>query len=167
MNKNELFRAINKCSPDVVERLITHWGTLQLSEYLSDLLGAVRSGARPEFTDDVIHALTSLGAEHDREFPQYAIQTETVSAGQLEQIEYFKTINSRFPRIGRRLTSSWGHSTFTAYVNELLNDTRAGRQGFPEAVMLALFKLMEEHDKAFPQYVIKVSDLWSVDNKLF
>ena len=33
--------------------------------------------------------------------------------------------------------------------------------------MLALFKLSEEHDKEFPQYVLKITDIWSLTNKIY
>jgi len=49
----------------------------------------------------------------------------------------------------------------------LINDKRDGRrQGFPEDVMVALFRLMQEHDKQFPQFVLKITDIWSLTNKM-
>ena len=166
-SKNDLFRTINARSPSIVEQLITGWGSLQFSEYVNDLLKDAQKGTRPELKEDVISALSELRAEHDREFPQYTVQAEELVVERLEQTPYFQTINARFPRIARRLVATWGHAAFGEYINDLLNDNRAGRQGFPEEIMLALFKLSEEHDKEFPQFVLKITDIWSLTNKIY
>ncbi len=166
-SKNNLFRTINARSPSVVEQLITGWGSLQFSECVSDLLKDAQKGTRPELKKEVVSALAELRAMHDREFPQYAVVAEERVVERLEQMPYFQTINARFPRIARRLVATWGHAAFGEYINNLLNDNRAGRQGFPEEIMLALFKLSEEHDKEFPQYVLKITDIWSLTNKIY
>ena len=165
-NKNDLFRTINARSPGIVEQLIIGWGSLQFSEYVNDMLKDAQGGARPELNEEVISALSELRAEHDREFPQYVVQAEDLVVERLEQTPYFQTINARFPRIARRLVATWGHAAFGEYMNGLLNDNRIGRQGFPEEIMLALFKLSEEHDKEFPQFVLKTTDIWSLTNKM-
>jgi hypothetical protein len=166
-SKNDLFRTINARSPSIVEQLITGWGSLQFSEYVSDLLKEAQRGTKLELKEEVISALSELRAEHDREFPKYAILAEELIVERLEQSPNFQVINTRFPRIARRLVATWGHATFGEYINDLLNDKRVGRQGFPEGIMRALFKLSEEHDKEFPEFVLNVTDIWSLTNKIY
>jgi hypothetical protein len=49
-----------------------------------------------------------------------------------------------------------------------MNDTRDGaRQGFPEDVALALFKLLQKHEREFPQYVKPVGEIWSQNNRIY
>ena len=165
MNKNELFRRINARSPQVVERLITKWGSPDLSGYISDLLSGASGNL--ELTEDVRFALSSLKAEHDSEFPQFCFRPATDEAGIFAENAEFMLVNSRFPRIGKQILATWGRSSFCDYVNELMNDKRDGRrQGFPEDVMMALFRLMQQHDKQFPQYVLKITDIWTLTNKI-
>ena len=166
-SKNDLFRTIYARSPSIVEQLISGWGSLQFSECVNDLLRAAQKGARPELKQDVVSALSELRAMHDREFPQCVVLAEEVVVEQLEQMPHFQAIKARFPRIARRLVATWGHGAFGEYINDLLNDNRVGRQGFPEEIMLALFKLSEEHDREFPQYVLKITDIWSLTNKIY
>jgi len=165
LSKNDLFRRINARFPDIVERLITLWGGTDLGSYINDTLSGVNG--RSDLTEDVRFALASLKAEHDREFPQFSVRPPVVEGGILADNAEFKLVNSRFPRIGQRILATWGHSTFCDYVNELMNDKRDGRrQGFPEEIMLALFRLMQQHDKEFPQFVLKITDIWTLTNKM-
>lgn len=162
-SKNEQFRVINTHSPEMAERIITVWGSAELSEFINGLLLDERDHAGRKLEQEITNALAGLQAEHDREYPKYAIQAGGCSEKCAEN-EHFKTINARFPHIGRRLQSKWGRPAFSEYVHELLNDSRAGRQGFPEETMLALFKLMEVHDCEYPQYVKKITDIWTLSN---
>ena len=166
-SRNDLVRTMLATSVTIGISVCTGWGSLQFSEYVNDVLKDAQRGAKPELKEEVISALSELRAEHDREFPQYAIQSEERIVERLEESPYFQTINARFPRIARRLVATWGHVAFGEYINDLLNDNRAGRQGFPEEIMLALFKLSEEHDKEFPQYVLNITDIWSLANKIY
>ncbi|MDP3540195.1 MAG: hypothetical protein Q8S26_15985 [Azonexus sp.] len=162
-SKNEQFRVINTHFPDMVERIITLWGSAELSEFINGLLLDERDHAGRKLEQEITSALSGLQAEHDREFPKHALQAGTCSEKCLDN-EHFKTINARFPRIGRQLQAKWGRPAFSEYVHDLLNDSRTGRQGFPEEAMLALFKLMEVHDKEYPQYVKKITDIWTLGN---
>lgn len=162
-SKNEEFRVINRHFPEMAERIITVWGSAALSEYLNDLLLDERDHSGRKLDQEITSALSGLQAEHDREFPKYALQAGACSE-KCQQNEHFKTICVRFPHIGRRLQAKWGRPAFGEYIHELLNDSRAGRQGFPEEVMLALFKLMEVHDKEYPQFVKKLTDIWMLGN---
>ena len=166
-NKNDLLRRINTRYPQVVERVITLWGSPEVGGYINDLLSGGKGGAALELSSDITAALSALKAEHDVEFPQHCTQPAAVDAGVLADNVEFNLVNAKFPRIGQRILASWGQASFCEYVNDLINDKRDGRrQGFPEEVMFALFRLMQEHDKQFPQFVLKVTDIWSLTNKM-
>lgn len=80
--------------------------------------------------------------------------------------EQFKLINERHPHIGEQIKTLWGKSRCNTFMNDLFNDTRgAARKGFTEEVALALFRLMQEHEKEYPDKPVKVSDVWSVNDK--
>ena len=166
-NKNDLLRRINARAPQVVERVINLWDSPGLGVYINDLLSGTKSGTVPELSADIKAALSALKVEHDAEFPQHCTQPTTVDTGVLAENVEFKLVNARFPRIGQRIVATWGQASFCEYANDLINDKRDGRrQGFPEDVMIALFRLMREHDKQFPQFVLKISDIWSLTNKM-
>ena len=165
LNKNELFRRLNTRSPEVVERLIVLWGSGDLVAYINELMSNSKGGVAA--TDDFRFVLSSLKAEHEREFPHHAAPMPEIKENVLAQNAEFNTVNSRFPRIGQRIMATWGSAKFCEYTNELMNDKREGhRQGFPEDVVVALFRLMQEHDKQFPQFVLKITDIWSLTNKM-
>ena len=166
-NKNDLLRRINTHSPQVVERVITLWGSTELVAYINDFLSGGKGGTVPELSADIRAALLALRTEHEVEFPQYCIPPASADVGILAENVDFNLVNARFPRIGQRILATWGQTSFCEYVNDLMNDKRDGcRQGFPEEVMFALFRLMQEHDKQFPQFVLKITDIWSLTNKM-
>lgn len=165
MTKNEMFRKINERFPDIVERIITLWGTPELDVFLLDTLSdwAVkpREGASPQITA----ALSGLKSEHDREYPQFVAEGNAEALKRLEENPDFKLVSERFPHIGRRVASAWGHASFPLYIDGLFNDNRDGkRQGFPEAVVSALFHLHGLHELEYPQFIRKISDIWTANN---
>lgn len=165
LSKNELFRRLNARFPDVVERLIVLWGSPELGGYINEMMSGGRADAAEK--DDFRFVLSSLKTEHEKEFPKYATASVETNEGVLAANKEFTSINSRFPRIGQKILVTWGSSAFCEYANELMNDKRDGhRQGFPEDVVIALFRLMQEHDKQFPQFVLKITDIWSLTNKM-
>jgi hypothetical protein len=165
LSKNELFRRLNARFPDVVERLIVLWGSPELGGYVNEMMSGGRADATER--DDFRFVLSSLKAEHEKEFPKYATASVETNESMLATNNEFNCINSRFPRIGQKILATWGSAAFCEYTNELMNDKRDGRrQGFPEEIVLALFRLMQEHDKQFPQFVLKITDIWSLTNKM-
>lgn len=57
-----------------------------------------------------------------------------------------------FPHL-RSIEENWGTLPCRQQLMTLMNDTRNGqRKGFPPEHALTLFRLMLEHDTAFPQY---------------
>lgn len=165
VGKNDLFRRVAARSPDTVERLISLWGSADLPVFVGDLLNAARGGSRPELVGDLAWALEQLLEQHRNEFPQFDAEVARVAEGVLAGNLHFQIIQARFPRVAQKLAANWGQAAFSEYANELLNDKRSGvRQGFPEDVALAIFRLVQEHDLAFPQFVLKVTDIWVVTN---
>ena len=165
MSKNDLFRRVAARSPDTVERLITLWGSGELPVYVGDMLNAAKAGSRPELVGDLAWVLEQLLTLHRNEFPQFDGEVARVVDGALAGNLHFQVVQARFPRVAQKLAANWGQAAFSEYANELLNDKRSGvRQGFPEDVALAIFRLVQEHDLAFPQFVLKVTDIWVVTN---
>ena len=165
LSKNELFRRLNARFPDVVERLIVLWGSPELGGYVNEMMSGGRADAADR--DDFRSVLSRLKAEHEKEFPKYATASVKTDESLLATNDEFNRINVRFPRIGQKILMIWGSAAFCEYTNELMNDKRDGRrQGFPEDIVLALFRLMQEHDKQFPQFVLKITDIWSLTNKM-
>lgn len=75
----------------------------------------------------------------------------------------FKTINSKFPRIGAKLTVYWGEPEFADLIDELQQNNRGdARAGFPAAVLLAIDSLAAVHDSTFPKLARKEKDLWNL-----
>lgn len=161
--KFELLRSVNSHAPDVVEKVIAFWGTADLHFYVNEAL-RMHAQSLPE---EAKNALARIIQDHAEEFPQH---TATANATfevppDLATNESFKIVNERFSRIGRRVAELWGHDGCTDFINDLLNDTRGGRQGFPPDVAIALFRLESAHDKAFPQLVKPSTDIWTTFNK--
>lgn len=79
----------------------------------------------------------------------------------------FKLVNDCHPHIGEKLKALWGTNKCNTYLNDLFDDSRdPPRKGFSPEVASALFKLMSEHEKAYPDAVAASSDIWSMHNKL-
>lgn len=70
----------------------------------------------------------------------------------------FMLINTRFPHLGKRIEMFWGSNDFDSMINAIMSDTRGGtRQGFPDGVGSAIFRLQQKHDHLFPN---ATPDLW-------
>lgn len=161
MDKLSLLRALNERLPSVAEQVISHWGTAELDAYVHRVLReAPTSGLG--ISDEIRQWLTSLVALHVQEFPKFAaLSCEAVSA-RLSAHPDFRTVNERFPHIGAQIIAHWGRKGYHAYIESLFNDTRRlKRQGFPEAVVLALFHLTELHDKEHPEAAGRSGDIWA------
>lgn len=58
-----------------------------------------------------------------------------------------------FERIHLRIEALWGTRDCRDYLNTLLTDTRDGtRTGFPPHIAKELFRLLHEHDLAYPKF---------------
>ena len=162
MNKIDLYRQINASRPDVVERLISLWGSAELRGYIDELLDIPAADAK-HFPDELAGALLKLAGEHRKEFPKFGEAFDAQRESKLDQNESFKTIAARFPRIAKHLRLTWGSKEFRHYIDQLLNDTRGGkRQGFPPEVLFALHKIVEEHDRQNPDCAVVFRDVWTI-----
>lgn len=162
MERTDLLRQLNQSLPDVVERSITLWGSGEHNVYLSVLISDAAKGTDKRITESAIVLLSRLKALHDREYPQLSAQSAPVCE-KLAQNKDFRTINARFPHIGKRLAECWGHKSFGGYVDSLMNDTRGGtRRGFPPDVAFSLFHLSEAHSLEYPQFDANSSDAWEL-----
>lgn len=58
---------------------------------------------------------------------------------------YPSALEQQFPRILARIVDLWGSAEMDAYFSDLTTTTRHDRQGFPEAIVLELFRLSNLH----------------------
>lgn len=166
MAKNDMFRKINERFPDIVEKAITQWGTRELDVYLLDLLSEQVKRPRDGMSEDILAAISGLKAEHDREFPQYAAAGQAEALHLLDENEHFRLVAEHFPHVGRRIKAAWGQESFASYMDSLFNDNRGGqRHGFPEQVMVGLFRLVQMHELEYPQFNRPASDIWTLNNQ--
>ena len=71
----------------------------------------------------------------------------------IKENKYFKIVEEKSPHIAKKIAFLWGEPEFNQVMNNLMNDSRNGsRQGFNAEVSTALFELMLEHDKQFPDF---------------
>ena len=71
----------------------------------------------------------------------------------------YQLIAKAFPKVGYELKRLWGTPQFSAYLEDLEQIKSAEhRVGFPEAVMMALFAIGNDHDAEFPN--MKPQDKW-------
>lgn len=158
LKESESFKLIDASFPHIGKRIFVLWGRADLIPYLNDLIIDARDDPALGFSTAVEAALHGLRERHDRDFPRQLGQPERHVLSENDQ---FKTVNTAFRRIGRRLKDLWGGPELSAYINTLLQDTRDGtRQGFPPEVATALFRLMQKHDADFPEHVVPVADIW-------
>jgi hypothetical protein len=161
--KIELFRAVNAGGAEIVERLIVLWGSPEIHEYVGGLL----RGAGSQFPEPVRSALAEVTELHNQEFPQHVEKPREPVPPELAANPNYQTIDARFARIGKRLAETWGTAEFVQYINELMNDKRLGRQGFPPDVASALMMISMNHDKEFPQFIVNTNDIWILDHKIW
>jgi hypothetical protein len=67
-------------------------------------------------------------------------------------------ILDRYPDIGKKITQLWGSVELNQYLNSLVFDERGGRQGFPEPIASALFRVYEAHRTLVP--AMSRGDIW-------
>jgi hypothetical protein len=82
----------------------------------------------------------------------------------IEDSIYFKTVNAKFPNIGKKISVFWGHPEFVALMHELQQDTGDRiRVGFPADVLLALHELETDHNMIWPHLARKDKNIWTID----
>jgi hypothetical protein len=60
-------------------------------------------------------------------------------------------IMEKYPRIGNRISMLWGSVELQKYLNDLICDGRADRQGFPPTIAAALMRIHKDHGKLVPE----------------
>ena len=160
MDKLALLRKVNERLPSVAEQLIGRWGTPELDSYIEQIIhDAPRSGLG--LTPDLIDAMRELRATHLAEFPKFAAITPEAVAARLADNPDFRLINGRFPHIGAQIVATWGRRAFHWYIDSLFNDKkRLDRKGFPEDVVMAIFRLTQIHDEENPGSVEVSKNIW-------
>lgn len=73
---------------------------------------------------------------------------------------YPEQIEQRFPRILVQIVAQWGKPELDAYLNELMLPDRPGRQGFPPAIAMEIFHLVNVHS-ALQLSVVNSGTGWS------
>ena len=69
-------------------------------------------------------------------------------------------ILEHFPNIGQKINQLWGSDDLHNYLGSVIFDERGGRQGFPENIASALFRIYEGHKSLFPEK--SGGDIWDV-----
>lgn len=162
------FKTINEHYPHIGNRLRDVWGTDGFAKLVNDLTSSHTGG--DGFPQDIKLCMKSLLAHHEIEFkpqedtlaPAITQPVLQVASGPADN-EHVKVVNEQYPRIGAQLIEKWGTAAFPVFLNELMNDSRGGkRAGFSDTAATALFRLMMQHDHLFPQFELKVNDIWSL-----
>jgi hypothetical protein len=82
----------------------------------------------------------------------------------IEDSAYFKTVNNKFPAIGKKISVFWSHPEFVSLMHELQQDTGDRmRAGFPPEVLLALHELETDHNMIYPHLARKDKNIWMID----
>ena len=78
--------------------------------------------------------------------------------------ENFIVIKNKLPHIAKAIELTWGTVEFNRFLDKIMSDTRDGaREGFPKDVASALLRLSIKHDAVFPNAMIQVADIWSLN----
>ena len=158
LKEDQRFRVVNENFPKIGEQILQLWGKPGLIAYINGVLDDARGNPTLGFTTRIELALYGLRKEHEQLFgrPPALIEGQVLTDN-----EHYKTINAQFQRIGRQLVELWGGPAASRYINKLIWDTRGGtRQGFPPDVAAALIKLMQRHDREFPEQALKKGNFW-------
>jgi hypothetical protein len=158
----EDFKTINTLFPHIGNRLQGLWGKDGFTDLVRNMSDQSAGEGLPM---EIRQCLKKLLTLHEAEFKKEEDKPPPKPAGtDPASNELIKLVIEQYPRVGEQLASKWGTAAFPAYVNGLMNDTRGGtRAGFSESAAMALFRLMMQHDKEFPQFELKVADIWSVN----
>lgn len=165
MDKLALLRKLNEQLPSVAEQVIGQWGTSELDSYIGRVVREAPSSGLA-LTADLIDSLKALQAIHLQEFPKFAALSSDAVAARFKENANFQVIEARFPHIAVQIVESWGKRAFHLYIDTLFNDTkRVKRQGFPEDVAVAIFRLIQQHDEEHPSLMAASKDIWDAHDE--
>ena len=157
----DTFQMINTRYPHIGNRLSELWGSPGFADYVKEIID---SPSGKGFPRDVQMAMAGLLQVHQETYrPREGGDPLPPSRTDPSGNEKIRLVTQVHPRIGEQLLKRWGTQGFSPFVNELLSDSRDGkRAGFANEIAEALFHLMMEHDAEFPQFELKVNDIWSL-----
>jgi hypothetical protein len=152
------FKTINGQYPHIGVRLQAMWGKGEFAKLIADLTGSHTGG--DGFPTAIRLCLKNLEVVHAKMLQAQ----QKVGAAQVQSDnEHIRLIQTQYPRVGAQLAEKWGTAEFPPFLNSLMNDSRGGkRAGFSPEAATALFHLMMQHDQEFPQFELKVNDIWSL-----
>ncbi|MGB4065096.1 MAG: hypothetical protein WBK19_14825 [Azonexus sp.] len=160
------FQIINQRFPHIGTKLRALWEQPGIDAYFKVWLNETGGSSCLGFPKDVVAALRELRATHEKSFVAESAERLFPVATELAGNENFPIVNERFPHIGEKLAVMWGSHVFSGFINGLFHDTRGGaRKGFPKEISVALFRLMQEHDRLFPELAYQAQDIWSLNNR--
>lgn len=163
------FQIINQRFPHIGTKLRALWEQPGIDAYFKVWLNETGGSSCLGFPKDVVAALRELRelrATHEKSFVAESAQRLFPVATELAGNENFPIVNERFPHIGEKLAVMWGSHVFSGFINGLFHDIRGGaRKGFPKEISVALFRLMQEHDRLFPELAYQAQDIWSLNNR--
>jgi len=161
------FQLINQRFPHIATKLRTLWGQPGIDDYFKVLLNETDGNSCLGFPKEVFAALRELHATHKKSCAGESAAPIFSVAKELAENENFIIVNERFPHIGKKLAAMWDSQAFSDFINGLFHDSRGGtRQGFPKEISVALFRLMQEHDRLFPDLAYQAQDIWSLNNRV-
>jgi hypothetical protein len=138
--------------------------------YIESLLQDTYKRGNQGFTLEVVEALMNIRAIYETNAPvSNTVMPVTPApsdqpAFDLQDSAYFIKIVQRFPHVGKKVEESWGTQALRTYIWDLFQDSRGGtRQGFPPEYASALFRLLDTHDRLYPELVDTTSDIWAVN----
>jgi predicted AlkP superfamily pyrophosphatase or phosphodiesterase len=86
--------------------------------------------------------------------PAFSSPTSTTVAREVS------LITASYPNIGNKITQLWGSVDLSTYLNSVIFDERGNRHGFPEAIISALFRVLEVQRTIKPE--ARNGDIWDV-----
>jgi hypothetical protein len=72
----------------------------------------------------------------------------------------FALVQEKFPKVGEKISRTWGTVGLQDYLSKIIFDERGGRQGFPMPVVSALMQLHEYHSTLIPQVSPEAGRVW-------
>jgi hypothetical protein len=81
----------------------------------------------------------------------------------IEDSKYFKTVDTAFPNLGKKIKLFWGNPEFVTLANDLQHDSSdRPRAGFPSDVLFALHELEADHNAFYPHLARTDSNFWTM-----
>jgi hypothetical protein len=143
----------------------------EIIPYIEGLLQDTYKRGNQGFSLEVVEALMNIRAIYEANAPALTTfdpEPPPAPADQpafdLQASPYFIKVVQRFPHVGKKVEESWGTQALRTYIWDLFQDSRGGtRQGFPPEYASALFRLLDAHDRQYPELIDTSSDIWAVN----